>query len=47
MLMVASDRISAFDVVMGQPIPGKGAPADADGAVLVRPAGAGAWCPTT
>ena len=24
-LMVASDRISAFDVVMGQPIPGKGA----------------------
>ncbi len=24
MLMVASDRISAFDVVMGQPIPGKG-----------------------
>ena len=23
-LMVASDRISAFDVVMGQPIPGKG-----------------------
>ncbi len=25
MLMLASDRISAFDVVMGQPIPGKGA----------------------
>ncbi len=25
MLMVASDRISAFDVVMAQPIPGKGA----------------------
>ena len=24
-LMVASDRISAFDVIMGQPIPGKGA----------------------
>ena len=24
LLMVASDRISAFDVVMGQPIPGKG-----------------------
>jgi phosphoribosylaminoimidazole-succinocarboxamide synthase len=24
-LMVASDRLSAFDVVMGQPIPGKGA----------------------
>jgi len=23
-LMVASDRISAFDVVMGEPIPGKG-----------------------
>ena len=23
-LMVASDRISAFDVIMGQPIPGKG-----------------------
>jgi phosphoribosylaminoimidazole-succinocarboxamide synthase len=25
MLMVASDRLSAFDVVMGEPIPGKGA----------------------
>ena len=25
LLMVASDRLSAFDVVMGQPIPGKGA----------------------
>jgi phosphoribosylaminoimidazole-succinocarboxamide synthase len=25
MLMVASDRISAFDVIMGEPIPGKGA----------------------
>ena len=25
MLMVASDRLSAFDVIMGQPIPGKGA----------------------
>ena len=24
-LMVASDRISAFDVIMGEPIPGKGA----------------------
>ena len=24
LLMVASDRISAFDVVMDQPIPGKG-----------------------
>ena len=24
LLMVASDRISAFDVVMGEPIPGKG-----------------------
>jgi phosphoribosylaminoimidazole-succinocarboxamide synthase len=24
MLMVASDRLSAFDVVMGEPIPGKG-----------------------
>ncbi|MFM8609760.1 MAG: phosphoribosylaminoimidazolesuccinocarboxamide synthase, partial [Burkholderiaceae bacterium] len=23
-LMVASDRISAFDVIMGEPIPGKG-----------------------
>ena len=23
-LMVASDRLSAFDVVMGEPIPGKG-----------------------
>ncbi len=25
LLMVASDRISAFDVIMGEPIPGKGA----------------------
>src|ERR1700743_134113 len=25
MLMVATDRLSAFDVVMGEPIPGKGA----------------------
>jgi phosphoribosylaminoimidazole-succinocarboxamide synthase len=24
LLMVASDRISAFDVIMGEPIPGKG-----------------------
>ena len=24
-LMVASDRLSAFDVILGQPIPGKGA----------------------
>ena len=24
-LMVASDRLSAFDVIMGEPIPGKGA----------------------
>ncbi|MCX7662549.1 MAG: phosphoribosylaminoimidazolesuccinocarboxamide synthase, partial [Tepidimonas fonticaldi] len=24
-LMVATDRISAFDVIMGEPIPGKGA----------------------
>src|SRR5947207_8210095 len=24
-LMIASDRLSAFDVVMGEPIPGKGA----------------------
>ena len=23
-LMVASDRLSAFDVIMGEPIPGKG-----------------------
>ena len=36
LLMVASDRLSAFDVVMGEPIPGKGRAADADGAVLVR-----------
>ena len=26
LLMVASDRISAFDVILGEPIPGKGAP---------------------
>ena len=25
LLMVASDRLSAFDVIMGEPIPGKGA----------------------
>ena len=25
LLMVASDRISAFDVILGEPIPGKGA----------------------
>ncbi len=25
LLMVASDRISAYDVIMGEPIPGKGA----------------------
>ena len=25
LLMVATDRLSAFDVVMGEPIPGKGA----------------------
>ena len=24
LLMVASDRLSAFDVVLGEPIPGKG-----------------------
>ena len=24
LLMIASDRLSAFDVVMGEPIPGKG-----------------------
>ena len=24
LLMVATDRLSAFDVVMGEPIPGKG-----------------------
>ena len=23
-LMIASDRLSAFDVIMGEPIPGKG-----------------------
>ena len=25
LLMVASDRVSAFDVILGEPIPGKGA----------------------
>ena len=25
LLMVASDRLSAFDVILGEPIPGKGA----------------------
>ena len=45
-LMVASDRISAFDVVMGEPIPGKGETADAHGAVLVRQARSTS-CPTT
>ena len=38
MLMVATDRLSAFDVVMGEPIPGKGRLLTRDGAVLVRPA---------
>ncbi len=37
-LMVASDRISAFDVIMGEPIPGKGALAHPALAVLVRQA---------
>ena len=45
LLMVASDRISAFDVVMGQPIPGKGR-------LLTQMACSGLrvwrmWCPTT
>ena len=44
MLMVASDRLSAFDVVMGEPIPGKGALLTADGAVLVR-ASSATSCP--
>jgi hypothetical protein len=35
LLMVASDRISAFDVILGEPIPGKGA----NGAVLVQQTG--------
>ena len=34
-LMVASDRLSAFDVIMGEPIPGKGNELLAHGAVLV------------
>ena len=34
-LMVASDRISAFDVIMGGADSGQGCAADADGAVLV------------
>ena len=34
-LMVASDRLSAFDVIMGEPIPGKGALLTQMGFVLV------------
>ena len=36
LLMVASDRISAYDVVLPTPIPDKGARTDADVGVLVR-----------
>ena len=36
LLMVASDRVSAFDVIMDDPIPGKGAVLTALSAVLVR-----------
>ncbi len=36
--MVASDRLSAFDVIMGEPHPRQGRAAHADGAVLVRQA---------
>ncbi|GIR36800.1 MAG: hypothetical protein CM15mP49_21850 [Actinomycetota bacterium] len=36
-LMVTSDRISAFDVVMNQPVPDKGASVDGDVSILVRP----------
>ena len=36
-LMVTSDRISAFDVVMDEPVPDKGA--DRDVGVLVLPPG--------
>ena len=46
LLMVASDRVSAFDVVMREPVPGKGARADRAIAVLVRKR-ARTWCPTT
>ena len=38
LLMVASDRLSAFDVIMGEPIPGKGELLTQHGAVLVRQA---------
>jgi phosphoribosylaminoimidazole-succinocarboxamide synthase len=47
--MVASDRISAFDVIMGEPIPGKGELLTQNGPVLVRPAGPQGLnlCPST
>ncbi len=43
LLIVATDRISAFDYVLGSGIPGQGQGADAALGVLVRHAGA-AWC---
>ena len=36
LLMIATDRISAFDCVLGSPIPGKRRDSDANFAVLVR-----------
>ena len=44
-LMLASDRISAFDVIMGEPIPGKG-----ELLTQMRCGGLPSWgtsCPTT
>ncbi len=46
MLMVASDRISAFDVILPTPIPHKGRVLTAHVALLVRRAPSRS-CPTT
>ena len=46
LLMVTSDRLSAFDVVMTEPIPGKGRVLNTLALLLVRPARATS-CPTT
>ena len=46
LLMVASDRLSAFDVVMAEPVPDKGRILTAMSAFWFEQLGAG-WRPTT